>query len=372
MNLHRLSTLIKKETLQIVRDPSVLLIAFLLPPLLLFLFSYAVSLDVKDVSIGVVLEGDGAFSRDLAAAYEATSYLNVTPVRHRKEVERALITGDLTVFVVIPQDFDALMADPSRSAQVQIITDGSQPNSANFTAAYARGVFANWLAGQGKSASTAGPNIQIEQRFWFNPELDSQRVLVPGAIALVMTIIGTLLTAMVIAREWERGTMEALMSTPASKSEIIVSKLLPYFGLGMLATLGCTFLAVIVFGVPLRGSLSTLLLTSAVFLLPALGQGMLISAISGSQFEAASTGLLTGFLPALLLSGFVFEIQSMPLIIQWITQIIPARYFVACLQTVFLAGDVWSELLPNLLSLLGLAALFFGITFAKTREGLDQ
>lgn len=371
MNIVRLFALVKKEALQIMRDPSAMLIAFALPPILLFLFGFGVSLDVKDVNIGVVLESDGAYSRDLAAAYDATPYFNVTPARHRKEVERGLVTGDLAVFVVIPQDFDAHMANPNRSASIQIITDGARPNSASFSAGYAQGVFNNWMFGRGESLMTNGAAIQLEQRFWFNPELDSSRVLVPGAIALVMTIIGTMLTAMVIAREWERGTMEALMSTPASKAEIILSKLIPYFALGMVAVSGCTLMAVTIFEIPLRGSLATLLLVSAVFLLPALGLGLLISVVSESQFQAASTGLLLGFIPTLLLSGFVYEIQSMPVPIQWITQIVPARHFIASLQTIFLAGDVWTDLIPNILSMLALGVLLFGLTFAKTREDLD-
>jgi ABC-2 type transport system permease protein len=371
MNMGRLFALIKKEALQILRDPSALLIGFVLPPALLFLISFAVSLDVKNVNIGVVLEGDGAFSRDLAAAYDATSYFDVTPVRHRKEIERSLITGELAVFVVIPQDFDARMVDPTRPANIQVVTDGSQPNSANFGANYAQGVFNNWLVGQAAYMPASAPPIQLVPRFWFNPELDSRSVLVPGTIALVTTIIATLLTAMVIAREWERGTMEALMSTPASKFEIILSKLVPYFTLGMTAILGCTALGVTFFNVPLTGSLAALVVVSAVFLLPALGLGLLISAVSRSQFEAASTGLLVGFMPSLLLSGFIYEIQSMPVFIQWITQIIPARYYVASLQTIFLAGDVWSDLVPNILSMLALGGVLFGITFVKTQDGLD-
>lgn len=371
MNIIRLSALIRKEALQIIRDPSALLIAFVLPPVLLFLFAYGVSLDVKDVSVGVVLESDGAYSRDLAAAYDATAYFEVTPVRHRKELERQLVTGELAVFVVIPQDFDARMADPDRAANVQIIVDGTRPNSANFSAAYAQGVFNTWLAGQADAAQVGGPSVQLVPRFWFNPELDSRSVLVPGSVALVATIIATLLTAMVIAREWERGTMEALISTPASKGEIILSKLVPYFLLGMFAILGCALLAVVFFDVPLRGSPFTLILVSAAFLMPALGLGLLVSVVSESQFQAASTGLLLGFMPTLLLSGFVFEIQSMPVPIQFLTQIVPARHFVACLQSVFLAGDVWSDLVPNLIAMLALGVLLFAVTLMKTQEGLD-
>ena len=212
MNGRRLRAMIRKEAWQAMRDPSTLLVTFLLPPLLLFLFAYGVSLDVKDVRIGLVLESDGPHARELAAAYQATPWLEVKPARHRKQLERDLVTGKLAAYVVIPQDFDAAIESPLRAAQVQIITDGSQPNSANFTASYALGVFGNWLAQQGDGA--AGPRIQLQQRFWFNPELESRQVLAPGAIAMVMTMIGTILTAMVIAREWERGTMEALLATP--------------------------------------------------------------------------------------------------------------------------------------------------------------
>jgi ABC-2 type transport system permease protein len=371
VNLRRLKAMVIKEGWQVVRDPTALLVAFILPPILLFLFAFGVSLDVKNVRLGLVLESDGPLARDLAAAFDATPYLQVQPVRHRKAVESDLVNGRVQVIVVIPQDFDARMNDPHRPAQIQIITDGSEPNSANFTGAYTQGAFFNWLAGRPGAIQGQGPAIQLQQRFWFNPELESRRVLVPGAVAIVMTIIGTLLTAMVIAREWERGTMEALMSTPATNGEIIVSKLLPYFLLGMMAVVGCAGIAVWMFDVPLRGSLSTLLLIGAVFLVPALGQGMLISTLAPNQFAAAQIGLMSGFLPALLLSGFVFEIQSMPVLVQWVTAIVPARYFVACLQTVFLAGDLWHDLLPNLLKLLALGAVMFGITFIKSRKTLD-
>ena len=369
MNGRRLRAMIRKEAWQAMRDPSTLLVTFLLPPLLLFLFAYGVSLDVKDVRIGLVLESDGPHARELAAAYQATPWLEVKPARHRKQLERDLVTGKLAAYVVIPQDFDAAMESPLRAAQVQIITDGSLPSSANFTASYARGVFGNWLAQQGDGA--AGPRIQLQQRFWFNPELESRQVLAPGAIAIVMTMIGTMLTAIVIAREWERGAMEALLATPASITEVLLSKLLPYFVLGMLAILACAFCVVVIFSVPLRGSLAMLLLTGAIFLIPVLGQGLLISTLFRSQFDAGEVALLTSFLPAVMLSGFVFEIQSMPQPVQWLTHFIPARYFIEALQTVFLVGDSWRGLWPDLLALLLLGSLLFALTFAKSRTRLD-
>jgi ABC-2 type transport system permease protein len=364
----RLASLVRKESLQVVRDPSAILIAFALPVVLLFLFAYAVSLDVRAVRIGLVLEDDSVPGRELAAAFGATRYFEVTPARTRAEVEAGIIAGRLRGMVVIPADFPQRLHDPERGPLLQIIADGSQPNTANFVAGYARGVLRTWLAGQ-----PSGPvePIAIEPRFWFNPELESRQYLVPGAIAIVMAMIGTMLTALVIAREWERGTMEAVMSTPAGIVEILLGKLLPYFALGLVATLGCAGLATLVFGVPLRGSWIALIALSAAFLVPALGQGLLISAVTRNQFVAAQVALLSGFLPALLLSGFLFEIDSMPAWIRALTYVLPARYFVASLHTVFLAGNVWAEFGKDMLSMLVIGLAFFAITARNTRKSLD-
>ncbi|MEO7200798.1 MAG: ABC transporter permease [Dokdonella sp.] len=366
---HRLLALVRKESLQAIRDPSTILIAFVLPVVLLFLFAYAVSLDVREVRIGVVQESESAPAQSLAAAFSGTRYLNVTPARDRREVAEQLVSGALRGFVVIPQDFERRLASRGTQPLVQVITDGSQPNTANFVANYAQGVVQTWGASRSGGAPPAA--ITLEPRYWFNAELESRRALVPGAIAIVMTIIGTMLTALVVAREWERGTMEAILSTPASVAEILIGKLLPYFALGMLATLAATALAVFVFDVPLRGSLFALLTLSAVFLIPALGQGLLISALTRNQFLASQIALFSGFLPSFLLSGFLFEIDAMPLPIQMITYLIPARYFVSSLQTVFLAGDVWSVFLPNLAAMAAIGVFFFAIAKRKTRKNLE-
>ena len=368
IDLRRLLALVRKETLQAVRDPSTILIAFVLPVILLLLFAFAVSLDVRDVRLGLVLESDSASAQSLAAAFSGTRYFQVTPARSRQEIEPHLVTGDLHGMVVIPQDFDQRLANRTRGPLIQIVTDGTQPNTANFVGVYAEGVVQNWLAGKGKAAAP----LQLVPRFWYNPEVESRRFLVPGAIAIIMTMIGTLLTAMVVSREWERGTMEAVMSTPASILEILIGKLLPYFGLGLAATLVCAAASVTLFDVPLRGSWFALLMLSAVFLVPALGQGLLISALARNQFVAAQVALISGFLPALLLSGFLFEIDSMPLVIRALTHIVAARYFVACLQSVFLAGDVWAQFFPNIAAMLAIGAVFFTITALKTRKSLDR
>ncbi len=369
-DLRRLIALVRKESLQALRDPSTILIAFVLPVVLLFLFAYAVSLDVREVRIGVVLESDGASAQSLAAAFTGTPYLKVTPARDRRVVADQVVSGTLRGFVVIPQDFERRLASPISRPLVQVITDGSQPNTANFVANYAQGVVRTW--GADRSGSAARAAIELEPRYWFNAELESRRALVPGAIAIVMTIIGTMLTALVVAREWERGTMEAVLSTPASVMEILIGKLLPYFVLGMVATLGSAALAIFVFDVPLRGSLAALLTLSAVFLIAALGQGLLISSVTRNQFLASQIALFSGFLPSFLLSGFLFEIDAMPRWIQTITYLIPARYFVSSLQTVFLAGDVWAVFLPDLAAMAAIGVFFFAIAKRKTRKNLES
>jgi ABC-2 type transport system permease protein len=368
LSSRRLVALFRKETLQIFRDPSAMLIAFVLPTVMLFLFAYAVSLDISRLSIGLVLESTGQNARELAAGFTESRYFRVQNSHTRQGLTDGLVDGSLRGVVVIPQDFEQRLQNPGHGALVQILTDGSQPNTANFVASYSQGVVNAWLAGR---PGALPPAITLEPRFWFNPELESCRALVPGAIAIIMTMIGTLLTAMVLAREWERGTMEAILSTPARVAEILLGKLLPYFVLGLVATVAAALLAVFVFGIPLRGSWTALLLMTACFLVPALGQGLLISAVAKNQFVAAQGALISGFLPAFLLSGFLFEIRSMPPVLQWLTQIVPARHFVSSLQTIFLTGDIWAILFPNLLKMLAIGSVFFLVALRKTRKTLD-
>ena len=369
VNLGRIGALAWKESLQAVRDPSVTLIAFVLPGVMLFLFAYAVSLDIKRVPIGLVLESDGADAQSLAAAFAATRYFVVKPARDRREVAGEVVGGRLRGFVVIPQDFQQRLAQHRSDPLAQVVTDATQPNTANFIAVYAQGVVTGWQASR---LAQPAPAPALVPRFWFNPEIESRRFLVPGAIAVVMTIIGTLLTALVVAREWERGTMEAILSTPASVTEIILGKLLPYFLLGLAATIFSTLLAIHVFGVPLRGSWPVLVALSSAFMFPALGQGLLISTVAKNQFIASQAALFSGFLPAFLLSGFLFEIDSMPAPIRALTYVIPAKYFVSSLQTVFLAGDVRELLLPNGLAMLAIGLFFFTLVRLKTRKSLDR
>jgi len=364
----RLFALVGKEFAQIVLDPSTFLIAFALPMLLLFLFGYAVSLDVTRTRVSLVLEDSSAPALSLAQAYQNSAYFEVTTVRSMAEVRNSLVEGRARAIIVIPQEFGERMKR-GQVPQIQIITDGSQPNTANFVAAYADGVRQTWMAEQGRAA--ANPPIEVHARFWYNPELRSRYFLVPGSIAIVMTMIGTLLTALVVAREWERGTMEAMLATPISMTEFIASKVIPYFLLGLGSMTLCTLLAVTVFGVPFRGSGFALLAIASAFLLPALGLGLFISAASKNQFVASQIALLTAFLPTFLRSGFLYEISSMPVWIQAITYAVPARYLIPSLQTVFLAGDLWGLILPNIAKMIGFGALFFFLAFRVTRRSLD-
>jgi ABC-2 type transport system permease protein len=213
--------------------------------------------------------------------------------------------------------------------------------------------------------------VQLEQRIWFNPGLRSRDFLVPGLIAVIMTLIGALLTSLVVAREWERGTMEALMVTPVQVAEILLGKFLPYFLLGMGGLLFSVSMAVWLFTVPLRGSLWILLTSSALFLLTALGMGLFISTIARNQFVAGQVAIVVTFLPAFILSGFIFDINSMPVAVQWLSHIVPARYYVSILQTVFLAGDIWPIILYNALALLLMGSLFLALVRWRTRKRLQ-
>ncbi len=365
--IRRFIALVRKESYQAIRDPSTILIAFVLPLILLFLFGYGVSLDTTRTRIGLVLEQATPLTQDLAASFQASRYFSVTVGRDRRMFEEDLVLGNVRGIVVIPADFTTDYA-AGNHPQIQVLVDGSDPNTANFVQNYAQGTVANWERQRQSETVAAGPPISIEQRFWFNPELTSRNFLVPGSIAIVMTLVGTLLTSLVVAREWERGTMEAMMATPVTSAELLAGKILPYFLLGLASMTLCVLLAVFLFGVPFRGSVAALYALSAAFLIPALGQGLLISTATKNQFLASQIALITAFLPAFLLSGFLFEINSMPAIIQWITIIVPARYLIPSLQTVFLAGDIWPMFARSIAVMLTIGGIMFVLAARSTRK----
>ncbi|MBP1857783.1 ABC transporter permease [Rhizobium herbae] len=365
--IRRFAALVRKESYQAVRDPSTVLIAFVLPLILLFLFGYGVSLDTTRTRVGLVMEETTPLTQALAASFQASRYFSVTTSQDRRVFEEDLVNGRIRGILVIPANFTTDYAAGNRP-RIQVIVDGSEPNTANFVQNYAQGTVANWERQRQALVSEGSNTISIEQRFWFNPELTSRYFLVPGSIAIVMTLVGTLLTSLVVAREWERGTMEAMMATPVTAIELLIGKIFPYFILSLVSMTLCVLLAVFLFGVPFRGSVLALYALSATFLVPALGQGLLISAATKNQFLASQLALISAFLPAFLLSGFLFEINSMPTVIQWITFIVPARYLIPSLQTVFLAGDIWPMFLHSMAVMLLIGTVFFLAAARSTRK----
>lgn len=369
--LMRLRGLVRKEFLQVVRDPSSIGIAFLMPVVLLLLFGYGVSLDAKHVPIAVVIERPDADTAGFLAVFRNNAYFAPLLMQDMRLAEEALMDHRVDGIIYLRANFARDLRQPGGAA-VQVILNGVDANTARLVSGYVEGAWLNWM--EQRSLSLGNPlnlPIQVEQRVWFNSAVRSRNFLVPGLVAVIMTLIGALLTALVVAREWERGTMEALMVTPVAVHEILLGKLVPYFIMGMGGMGLSVAMAVWVFEVPLTGSLWVLTATSGLFLLVALGMGLLISTAAKNQFVAGQAAIIVTFLPAFLLSGFIFDIASMPTVVQGVTHLIAARYFVSILQTVFLAGNVWSVILPNALALMVFAALFLGLSRKKSRKRLD-
>ncbi len=368
----RLRALMTKEVYQIIYDPSSILISIILPAILLFLYGFGVSLDLDHLRIGLVLEDTAPDARSFAAALTHSRYFDVKVVQDPRELTEDILSGAIRGYVVIPSYFSAFRYRKNGVAPLQIIADGSEPNTANFVQNYVSQTLTTWLKEQKVETDLIGlPRVSIQPRYWYNEELESRNFLVPGSLAIIMTLIGTLLTALVIAREWERGTMEALMSTPVTIVEILIGKLVPYYVLGMLSMTLCFFGAVYGYHIPFRGSWIALAFVTTCFLTTALGLGLLISTLAKNQFVAAQTSMVVAFLPSYILSGFIFEIASMPLPIHLLTYLIPARYFVTCLQTLFLVGDIWPLLIKNILPMLAIGAFFFMLTARISVKRLD-
>ncbi|MGD2047455.1 MAG: ABC transporter permease [Gemmatimonadota bacterium] len=367
----RLRGLIRKETLQILRDPSSIAIAFVLPLALLLLFGYGISLDARKVPVALVVENPTEEAASFTASFSHSPYFEPRAHLDRRGAEEALFDGDVAAVVVLRNDFSRRLHDP-RGAPIQVLVSGTDANTARLISGYIEGAWHAWLD-QMAHASGIRLNapVAIESRVWFNPAVRSRNFLVPGLIAIIMTLIGALLTALVVAREWERGTMEALLVTPVETRELLLGKVVPYFVLGMGGMALSVVTAITLFDVPFRGSFLVLMLCSALFLLAALGMGLLISTVSKNQFVAGQIAIIVTFLPAFILSGFIFDIEAMPRVVQWITHLIAARYFVAILQTIFLAGNVWSVIVPNALALAAMAVFFLGMTRRRTLERLE-
>jgi ABC-2 type transport system permease protein len=358
-----------KEVHQIVRDPSSIAIGVVLPLILILLFGYGLSLDVQNVPVAVVIDQSSPEAGDLAAGFQLSPYFDARLVKSMHEAQALMLGREVDAIVRVQPDFAHQLA--TGHAQVQVLVHGADANRARIIQVYAQGALAQYSArrtAEGQQAA-AGPVI-VQDRLWFNAANDSHYFLVPGLVVLVMTLEGAMLTALVMAREWERGTLESLFVTPVQVDEILLGKTIPYFLLGVLGLSLCLLAARFLFGVPMRGSVWVLFGGSLLYLLVALGIGLLISSTSKSQFVATQVTMLVSFLPAFMLSGFLFDLRSMPVVVRAITYILPARYYVALLQTAFLAGNVWTVILPNAVVLSGMAAVVLLLARAVTHKKL--
>lgn len=365
-----LLALIKKELKQISRDPLTIIIAFILPLISFMIYMYGINLDSVKVTMGIKNDDCSPEVATLVKSFGHSKYVNSINFDNMKDIEKAILKSKIKGAVVIPNDFSSKLAR-GQQASLFVITDGSEVNTANYVQSYALSIANQWLATSKYRTNMSKQLVTTEVRTWYNPDLNSHHFIMPGSIAITMTLIGILLTSLVVAREWERGTMEALLSANVKAIHIVLGKYIPYFIIGMLSLTFNVFLCVVVFNIPFRGSFLVLFLISAIFLFTSLGIGLLVSTVLKNQFLASMVALSLGFMPALMLSGLIYPINSMPKIFQYLTTVIPPRYYIAFIQSEFMAGGVTEIRIANAfyLSLLGL--FFFGLVYKNTQMRLE-
>lgn len=369
MNVWRTQAVARKEWIQIKRDPFSLILAFLLPVILLVIYGYAISFDVENITTVVYDRDRSSTSRELIAEFERSGYFSVIAyIDTYGAIDGYLDSGRARVALVIPYDFSKKIRTHG-SASAEIIIDGSDANTANIAQGYISAITTRF--GERLSATPAPPLIDLRARVWYNPELKSRNFIIPGLIAIIMSVIASLLTSLTIAREWDRGTMEQLISTPVKPVELVIGKVTPYFLIGFADTILSVLMGTFLFGVPLRGSVLLLLAVSGIFLFGGLSLGILLSVAMKNQLVASQFAMLVSFLPSFLLSGFIFSIANMPPPLQGFTYLVAARYFVTALKGIFLKG-IGLEFLAFevfLLTLYG-AAVFF-LTVKKLRKRIE-
>ena len=370
--LMRMRGILRKETLQILRDPSSIALAIVMPLVLLFIFGYGVTLDAEHIPIAVVSADTGPMAGDMVARFDLSPHFATTRLHSMAEAVQQLNEQRIDGIIRLQNDFSRRLHN-GEQAPVQLIVNGIDANRARLIQGYVRSVMGEWaMQRRARGEEAATPPVSVAPRVWFNEESDSRNFMVPGLITLIMTLIGILLTALVIAREWERGTMEALLVTPLRRVDLLLGKVIPYYLLGMIGMGLSVVVSVTVFNVPFRGSIGALLLLSSLFMLASLGFGLLLSAAIRIQFVAAQVSILAGYLPAFFLSGLLFDLESTPRFIRVISHAVPARYFVAISHTLFMAGDIWPILLPNGLVLAGMAVFFIGLAFRNITKRLER
>ncbi|HEY2664754.1 MAG TPA: ABC transporter permease [Candidatus Binataceae bacterium] len=377
MRWHRLAAIARKESIQVRRDIRSLMIVFLMPVMLMAQLGYGINLDQKHVTLCVFDREGSQRSQDLLKRFQNTEYFKLKRnYGSYSDLIGAIDRGSCRLGLVIPNDFSEHLR-AGGSVAVQGIVDGTDDNSANVIFSYGQLIIQkfssevqlDWIRQRG--GNTSNPPVSVDARTWFNEDLESRNFIVPGVIAIVMAVIGTLLTSLTIAREWERGTMEQLISTPVTPLELLLGKLAPYFAIGLLDTAFCAGICVWWFGVPFRGTLFALFLASALFLSGVLATGFWISALTKNQLAASQFSLLATFLPAFLLSGFAFPVDQMPVAIQSFTYLISARYYVAILKSVFLKGTGPITLRAPMLGLALFATIVGTLALRALRKNLD-
>ncbi|WP_426344383.1 ABC transporter permease [Pseudoduganella sp. R-32] len=373
----RLAALVRKEFRQLLRDASNLAIGIALPIVLILIFGYGLSLDVKNAPVAIVMEDSSPTAQEAVAGFSLSPSFAPLPVTSMHDAEALMRDRRVDAIVRIPATFTRDAA--AGSAAVQIIVHGAEANRASIILNYASGALQQWSARRAERlGSAARPDalpangaVRIEQRIWYNSANTSTWYLVPGLIVLIMTLVGAFLTALVMAREWERGTLEALFVTPVRPVEILLAKVIPYFCVGMMGLFLCLAAARFLFKVPMQGSLLVIIFASMLYLVVAVGMGLLISSATRNQFLASQLALVSSFMPSLMLSGFLFDLRNVPLAVQVVGRILPATYFMELVKTLFLAGNVWPLILRNCAILAAYAVLLLGIARAVTRKQLD-
>lgn len=363
--------LVKKEFLQILRDPSSILIAFILPTILLLIYMYGLSLDSVNVNIGLKLDDTNPKVVSLSQSFSQNPHIKAHVYGDSETMYKDLVSAKLQGALIVPGNFtNNLMT--GQSAQTLVITDGSNPNTANYVQSYSRSIVQQWLSASGYIQQAQTSLISSETRTWYNQDVNSHYFIVPGSVAVTLSLVGILLTALVVAREWERGTMEAILSSRITKLQFLLGKYLAYYVLGISSLLLNLFLCVAFFDIPFRGSYVVFVFVGSLFLLTCMGIGLLISTLTKNQFLASQLSLMLGFLPALMFSGLMFPISSMPTIFHYLTAIMPQRYFVSFIESEFLAGTIEELVLLNAVYLTALFILLFVVVYKSTLMRLEK
>ncbi len=370
MTLRRIRAVARKEIIQILRDPRSLMVVLLMPLMQMALLGYGVNMDIKHVPICVFDREGSQQSQALLKAFQASQYFAIVETeRDYAGLTRAIDAGRCKMAIVVPHDFSQNLAY-ANAASVQAILDATDDNTANIALGYAQAVVGDYSGNvqleRTQSMGLPQPVVPAvaQYRVWYNEDLVSRNYIMPGVVALVMALVGAQLTSLTISREWERGTMEVLVSTPVTRMELMAGKILPYFFIGLIDAAFCLLIAVFWFEAPFRGAVSTLFLTTSLFLVVVLGLGYFISASIRSQVGASQIALVATLLPTTLLSGFAFPIEQMPTPIQWLTYLVPARYYFEILKSVFLKGSGLGDLLQPI-ALLALYAAVIGLLAAR-------